>query len=157
MTKIRRAVLIGRRTDRDQDHLTVRDAGRRIGREGQTTRSGIAGDQGLQPGFVDRHLAALQALDLVRIDVDAEHAITRIGEAGARDEPDITGTEDRDAHGYRPRGLFRRWPQTRRQRPADDSRNTAGTKRLSAVALYIKRTTPTPTNKKARNNIESEI
>ena len=45
MTKIRRAVLIGWRTDRDQDHLTVRDAGRRIGREGQTTRSGIAGDQ----------------------------------------------------------------------------------------------------------------
>ena len=34
-------------------------------------------------------------------DVDADHAVARVGEAGPRDEPDVAGTDDGDAHGRR--------------------------------------------------------
>jgi hypothetical protein len=52
----------------------------------------------LEPGLVDRDHAALQAFDLGGVDVDAGHGVADFGQAGARHESDITGSEDRNPH-----------------------------------------------------------
>jgi hypothetical protein len=45
---------------------------------------------------VDRHLAALQAFDLLRVDIDAEHTIARVGKAGASDKTYVTRSKNSD-------------------------------------------------------------
>jgi hypothetical protein len=47
---------------------------------------------------VDRDLALLQAGDLARVDVNAEDVVAGLGEAGARDEAHIAGSEDCNFH-----------------------------------------------------------
>ena len=76
--------------DRDELEETVADAGNGVGREPQPALLGIAPDELLEPRLVDRDLALLQALDLGGVDVDAQHVVAGIGEAGARDEADVT-------------------------------------------------------------------
>jgi hypothetical protein len=73
-------------------------AGDQIGREGQPPRRRILGDQRLQPRLEDRHLAALQPLDLGGILVDADHIMPEIGKARPRDQPDISRSDHRNAH-----------------------------------------------------------
>ena len=51
--------------------------------------SRIALDELLEARLVDRDLALLQARDLGRVDVDAQHLVAGIGEAGAGDEADV--------------------------------------------------------------------
>ena len=41
-------------------------------------------------------LAAVQPLDLVRVDVDAPDLAAEVGEAGGRDKADVAGTDDAD-------------------------------------------------------------
>ncbi len=45
---------------------------------------------------MDRHLARVQARDLGGIDVDADDLVAGIRQAGAGDEPDVSGAKDRD-------------------------------------------------------------
>ena len=59
VAQVRRAVLIGRRADRDQLELAVLDALLGIGREAQAPGLEIALDDGIEARLVDRHLAAL--------------------------------------------------------------------------------------------------
>ncbi|MND02987.1 hypothetical protein D3C83_225920 [compost metagenome] len=47
---------------------------------------------------MDRDDALLQAFDLPGVDVDAQNIIAGIRQAGAGDQTDVTGTEDRDSH-----------------------------------------------------------
>ncbi len=58
----------------------------------------VAGDQIVQPRLVDRQFAAPQHGDLVGVLVDAGHVVAEIGKAGPGNEPDIAGTDHRDAH-----------------------------------------------------------
>ena len=54
----------------------------------------------VEPGLEDRDLAALEALDLVGVDVGADDVVADVGEAGAGGEPDVPGADDSDlAHG----------------------------------------------------------
>jgi len=49
----------------------------------------VASNRRLQPGLVDRDLPALQASDLVGVDVDAPDLTAELGEPGRRDQPDV--------------------------------------------------------------------
>ena len=64
----------------DEDGLGPSDAALQIGREAQPTGTGIAGDQLFKPGFIDRHDAVVEPLDLARIEIDADHIVAEIGE-----------------------------------------------------------------------------
>ena len=81
---VRRAVLAGRRAHRDELERAVRDRGVLIGREAQAARGDVALDHRLEPGLVDGHAAAGQDLDLQRVDVEAEHVVADLGQAGRR-------------------------------------------------------------------------
>ena len=54
--------------------------------------------QFIQVRLVDRHLAAAQLLDLLRIGVDAGDAMAQISQAGARYGSHISRSNDRDSH-----------------------------------------------------------
>src|SRR6185312_883562 len=58
----------------------------------------VLGHQVGQARLVDRDLAALQALDLGGVDVDAPHLVAELGEAGRGDEADVAGADD--AYGF---------------------------------------------------------
>ena len=51
-----------------------------------------------QARLVDRHFAAPQPRDLAVVDVDAGDVVAAFGEAGAGDQADIAGSNDRDFH-----------------------------------------------------------
>jgi hypothetical protein len=48
----------------------------------------------LEAGFVDRNFASLERFDFPRVVIDADDIVTDIGETGARDEANITGTNN---------------------------------------------------------------
>ena len=43
-------------------------------------------------------LTTLQPSNLFGVDIDAENVISRVGQTGTRDQPDVTSTEYRDPH-----------------------------------------------------------
>ncbi len=92
------AVLVGRRADRDELDLAVRDARFHIG--GKRDAPGRAGarDDFLQARLVDRNPAVVQDLDLAGIDVEAKHVVPDFREARAGDETDVAGADDGDFH-----------------------------------------------------------
>ncbi len=73
-----------------------------VGRELQPARGSIAADHRLEAGFVDRHAAAVQHVDLGRIDVEAQNVVADLGQAGARDQADIARADHRDFHARDP-------------------------------------------------------
>src|SRR5207245_1180905 len=84
--------------DGDEDCIGAGDGGRGIRREGEAAGPHVALDQLIEAGLVDRHLAALQPGNLVGILVDAHDVDAELREAGAGDEADIAGADDRDVH-----------------------------------------------------------
>jgi hypothetical protein len=51
----------------------------------------------VESGFIDRDITTLQASYLVRINVNTQHIVAHVGETGARDETDISSSNDSDA------------------------------------------------------------
>ena len=88
--EVGRAVLVGGRADRDHLEQAVRDAFGGIGREPQPALGHVALDQLVEARLVDGHLAAIETLDLARIDVDADDLVARIGEARSGDQSNVT-------------------------------------------------------------------
>ena len=91
------------------------------------------GDELGQAGLVDRDLAALEALDLVGVDVDAPDLVAELGEAGRGDEADVAGADDADG--------FARAAHERRTRIAAASapRRRGRSRRPSRRALSARR------------------
>ncbi len=52
-------------------------------------------------GFINRHLTGLQLFDLLCVVIDASDIMANIGETGAGDEANVTGTDDRKIHDWR--------------------------------------------------------
>ena len=98
VAQVRRAVLARGGAHGDQVKQPVLDGPRRIGRELDAAGFRIALDQGFKARLVNRHLAAIQALDLGRIHVHADHVIAGVRQAGAGDETHIAGAENGHAH-----------------------------------------------------------
>ena len=70
----------------------------RIRREFETAGLGVAFDESVEARLVDGNLAAVQALDLSRVDIDADHMVAGVSETGAGDEAHIAGAENSNAH-----------------------------------------------------------
>ncbi len=47
---------------------------------------------------MDGNDALLQGINLAGVDIDAKYVVTGIGEAGARDQADVTGSKYGDSH-----------------------------------------------------------
>ena len=88
--EVRGAVLLGRRAHRDELEQAVPDTFDRVRREPEAPLVGVAPDELLETGLVDRDFALLQPGYLVRVDVDAQNLVASVGEAGAGDEADVT-------------------------------------------------------------------
>ena len=69
-----------------------------FGRERQPPGADIGGDHFVEARLVDRHLAALERLDLAGVLVDTDDVMAEIGKAGPGNEADIAGADHRDAH-----------------------------------------------------------
>jgi hypothetical protein len=57
-------------------------------------RGNVAMHDFLEPGLVDGDLAGLERFHFARIVIDANNVVADIGKAGARDEANITGTDN---------------------------------------------------------------
>src|SRR5256885_1136241 len=68
------------------------------GGEAEAAVGAVAGDHLLQARLVDGHAAGVEQLDLARVLVDAHHVVAAVGEAGAGDQADVAGADDRDPH-----------------------------------------------------------
>jgi hypothetical protein len=73
-----------------------------VGGERQAASRLVDRNELIEARLVDRHLAALQPIDLVRILVDTGDRHAEFGEAGPRNQADISGTDHRDAHSPTP-------------------------------------------------------
>jgi len=98
--QIRRAVFVGRRTHRNKLHIAMRHAGRDISRKLQPAGSTIALDDFLQTRFVYRHATGIQDGDFTRVDVQAKHVVTDLGQACTGYQSDVTCPDDGDFHMY---------------------------------------------------------
>jgi len=87
-----------RRAHSDENRVGGRDRAGQIGAEFETASARVGGDQVVQPGLVDRHLAALERGDLGLILVDTGHFVAEVGEAGPGNEADIAGADHGNAH-----------------------------------------------------------
>src|SRR5688572_7036563 len=83
-------------------------ARRDVGGELQAPGVAVALHDGLEPRLEDRDFAAVQARDLALVDVETEHVVAGVREAGAGDETDIAGADDGDVHGVRSNSSVRR-------------------------------------------------
>jgi hypothetical protein len=57
-------------------------------------RGNVAMHDFLETGFVDRNLAGLERIHFPRIVIDADNIVTHVSKTGARDEANITGTNN---------------------------------------------------------------
>ncbi len=58
----------------------------------------MAGQQLGQKLFVDRHVAGLQRLEPLLVDIDQHDLVPQIGKTGSRDKSNVSRTDDCDAH-----------------------------------------------------------
>ena len=70
-----------------------------VGGEAQPPLGMVLAHDVLEARLEDRDASGLEARDLLRVDVDAEHVMADLGQNGALDEPDIAGSEYGDFHG----------------------------------------------------------
>ena len=76
----------------------MRDARCEVGSELQSAAGAIALDHVVEARLVNGDFAALEHGDLAWVHVHAQHVIAHVGEAGASDQPDVAGAENRDFH-----------------------------------------------------------
>ncbi len=83
-----------RRVDADEEQAGARQQLVHVGGEGDPL--GVAAQQVLEFGLVDRHLAAGEGVDLLLDDVAGDHLVAELGEAGRGDQPDPANSDDAD-------------------------------------------------------------
>jgi hypothetical protein len=98
--QVGRAVFVGRGADGDELQHAVGDGGLDVGGEAQAAGGDVLLHHGFEARFVDRDAALVEDADLGRVEVEAEHVVADVGQAGAGDEPDVTGADDCDFHGF---------------------------------------------------------
>src|SRR5262249_40567565 len=102
MAQVRRSILVGRRSHRDEHHVARADGTRDVRREAQSPRRLVALDQILEAGLVDRKHVLLQSIDLVRVNVRADDLIACLRQTRAGHESDIAGADNTDLHSFPP-------------------------------------------------------
>ena len=97
-TQVRAATGQRRRADADEHHLGVGDRLAEVGRERQPALAGDLLEEFGQVGLVEGHPARAQRVDLRPVVVEADDTVTEIGQAGRRDQPDVTDSDDGEVH-----------------------------------------------------------
>ena len=69
-----------------------------LGGEREALLGGVALDDFLEAGLVDRNLAALERLDLVDVGIDADDVVAVLGETRSDDQADVARADDRNPH-----------------------------------------------------------
>jgi hypothetical protein len=69
-----------------------------VGGEPETAGGDVGAHDVEQPRLVDRHAAGFENADLLGIEVEAEHVVADIGEAGAGNQADVAGADHGDFH-----------------------------------------------------------
>jgi len=87
-----------RGADRDEHHLGLLHAHRKVAGKAQPPPFGIGLDQRLQPRLEDRYPPHIQRGDLRLVGIDAGHLMPEVGEAGAGHKAHISGPNHRDPH-----------------------------------------------------------
>ena len=93
------APIARRGADGDEDDLGERGAFLDGRRELQPAGGDVAVNHFFEPRLVDGHFAAFQDLDLALVVVHAQHVVADLGEAGARNQSDVSGSNNCDFHG----------------------------------------------------------
>src|ERR1019366_9880700 len=91
--QIGRAVLARGRAHGDELHRAKCNRLFDIGSEGQTPGFVVAVDHFLQPRLVDRNAAAVEDLDLARLEVEAQHVVADVRHASAADQSHVSGSD----------------------------------------------------------------
>ena len=98
MAHVRGPILVGRRADCDELQNPVRDRSVGIGREFEPPRFDVARDHVRQVGLVNGHAAVLQDGNLARINVEPQHVVADLRQAGAGHQTDVSGANHGDLH-----------------------------------------------------------
>ena len=93
-TQIDIAIGLLRSRHGDEDDLRVVYSLLNAAGETQPTRRDVTVNNLFKPRFINWDLAGLELFDLLRVVVDANDIMADIGEAGARHQANVTGTDD---------------------------------------------------------------
>jgi hypothetical protein len=97
--KIDAAIWLWRGGDGDENDIGTIDTFLGAGCEMKAFGSDIAVQKVLKAGFVDGNFSGAELLDFFRVVIDANHIVADLGEASARDETDISGSNNTEFHG----------------------------------------------------------
>src|SRR5690606_25039346 len=96
--EVGRAVLAGRRREREEEDVRGFDGLGEVRREVEAVLAEVPLEEPLDAGLEDGELAAAELLDLPLVDVHADDVVPHLGEARARDEADVAGSDNSDLH-----------------------------------------------------------
>jgi len=96
--QVGRAVLVGRGADGDELDPAEIDAGLGVGGEQQPPGLAVAPHHFGETGFVDRHAAVIEQVDLGGVDVHAHDLVADLGQTGAGHQADVAASKNRDFH-----------------------------------------------------------
>ena len=69
-----------------------------VGGEMQAPGGDVAFDHLLQAGLINGYAAFIQDADFFSVQIQAQHVIANLGQAGAANQTDVTGADNRDFH-----------------------------------------------------------
>ncbi|GBQ85727.1 hypothetical protein GCM10007866_10530 [Gluconobacter albidus] len=84
--------------DRDEHGIGVAHGRAEVVSEGQAAGGDVAADEGVQSGFVDGDAPVMEGRELFWVPLYDGDVRSELGEAGARDETDISATDHCNTH-----------------------------------------------------------
>lgn len=90
------AIVRRRRSHGDEDHFRSLDRPGGVAREGEPLGRHIPGDHVGESRLEDGDLTGFEGFDFLFVDVDAGDGVAEVGQAGARDEAHVAGSDDGD-------------------------------------------------------------
>jgi len=91
-------ILVRGRSHGNELHRAVSNAVLDARGETQAARRAVAAHDLLEPGLVDGDAPGFEDVDLAPVQIEAEDVVADVGEAGARDQAHVAGTDDGDLH-----------------------------------------------------------
>ena len=88
-----------RGADADEVDRGVVGGDRMVGGEAQSPGVEVAAEDVGEPGFEERDVTGLQAIDLLGVDVDTDDVVPEFGHAGRVRRAEIAATDHRELHG----------------------------------------------------------
>ena len=98
VAQVRAAVFVRGRAHSDELEQAMVHARLRVRGELQTALRHVAGDEFVEARLMDGHAAGVQHFNLARVHIHADHMVAHFRQAGARNQPHITGAEDGEFH-----------------------------------------------------------